>query len=312
MSIALTVTWSLATTALLLGFGRLKGRTPAAAVAVASLLPLTGIALGVVLRDGFLPVLLLVPLLLATVTSLGWLQVAAEGPRITWVVGITAAALPVLAFTWTPFAVVAGCAALPPWWRSIRSSSGRTRTLRLALMAGGVVTSAAYTVVVLANSLDFIEINGSIAAPAPPTTILVPLLVLLIAAGRWSAVRAPAFIPYLAGTAATAAITIYTILIQPEGVIWGYFPSKVPWIWTLVGLTMLLLPFAHPYDPPAPAVPGPCWPAARPASCWPRLPSRRSPRRSCLPAWPGCRAARRRAGRCGSGSSPPRTRYASQ
>ena len=68
VSIALTVTWSLATTALLLGFGRLKGRTPAAAVAVASLLPLTGIALGVVLRDGFLPVLLLVPLLLATVT----------------------------------------------------------------------------------------------------------------------------------------------------------------------------------------------------------------------------------------------------
>ena len=80
VSIALTVTWSLATTALLLGFGRLKGRTPAAAVAVASLLPLTGIALGVVLRDGFLPVLLLVPLLLATVTLLGWLQVATDGP----------------------------------------------------------------------------------------------------------------------------------------------------------------------------------------------------------------------------------------
>ena len=116
-------------------------------------------------------------------------------------------------------------------------------------MVGGVVTSAAYTVVVLANSLDFTEINGSIAAPAPPTTILVPLLVLLIAAGRWSAVRAPAFVPYLAGTAATAAITIYTILIQPEGVIWGYFPSKLPWIWTLVGLTMLLLPFAHPVRP---------------------------------------------------------------
>ena len=116
-------------------------------------------------------------------------------------------------------------------------------------MVGGFVTSAAYTVVVLANSLDFTEINGSIAAPAPPTTVLVPLLVLLIAAGRWSTVRTPAFVPYLAGTAATAALTVFTILIQPEGVIWGYFPSKLPWIWTLVGLTMLLLPFAHPVRP---------------------------------------------------------------
>ena len=220
VSIAMTVTWTLATTALLLGFRRLEGRTSAVALAAASLLPLTGIALGIVLRDGFLPVLLLVPMLLATIALLGWLQVATEGPRVTWVVGVTAAALPVLAFTWTPFAVVAGCAALPPWWRSIRSSRGRTRTLRLALMAGGVVTSAAYTVVVLANSRDFVLINGSIAAPAPPTTLLVPLLVLLIAAGRWSAVRASAFRPYVAGTVATAVITIYTIQLQPAGVIW--------------------------------------------------------------------------------------------
>ena len=99
----LTVLWSLATGATLAGLGALRGRGAAVVLAVASLLPVTGLALGVLARDGFLPILLLVPLLLASLTVLAWLHTTDRtGPAVTTGVAVSAAALPVLAFVWTP------------------------------------------------------------------------------------------------------------------------------------------------------------------------------------------------------------------
>ena len=76
-----------------------------------SLLPVTGLALGVVLRDGFLPILLLVPLIMAALTVLGWLATTDRtGAPVTLGVAVSALAIPVLAFTWTPHAVAVGVA----------------------------------------------------------------------------------------------------------------------------------------------------------------------------------------------------------
>jgi hypothetical protein len=246
-STALTAVWTLATTAFLLGFAPLRGRAVAAVVVAGSLLPVTGLALGVLLRDGFLPVLLLMPVLLASLSVLSWLQTTDEsGGPVTVAVGVTALALPVLAFTWTPFAVIVGVASLLPWWRSLRGPRDRRRGVRLAAMVLGTAGSAAYCLFVLSQTDGFVTINGSIAAPAPVTVVLVPLLVLLIAAGGWTAVRLPDLAPYLVGTVAMLAITVYAVAVQPPGLAWNYFPSKIPWIWTLVGFPLLLLPFAHP------------------------------------------------------------------
>ena len=52
--------------------------------------------------------------------------------------------------------------------------------------------------------------------------------------------------PYLVGTVAAAGITAYTVLVQPEGLPWNYFPAKIAWTWLLAGLPLLLVPFAHP------------------------------------------------------------------
>ena len=95
----------------MLGLAPLRARAAGAVVVVASLLPLTGLALGVVLRDGFLPILLLVPLILCSLTVLGWLSTTDRaGAAVTVAVGVSAAAIPVLAFTWTP----------TPWWSGSR------------------------------------------------------------------------------------------------------------------------------------------------------------------------------------------------
>ena len=78
------------------------------------------------------------------------------------------------------------------------------------------------------------------------TALLVPVLVLLIATGRWSAIEAGAFVPYLLGTVAAAGIMAYAVLVQPQGLPWNYFPAKIAWTWLLAGLPLLLVPFAHP------------------------------------------------------------------
>ena len=113
MSVALAVVWTLTGTATLLASRRSGPARAGAVVVAASLLPLTGLALGVVLRDGFLPILLLVPLILCSLTVLGWLNTTDRtGAAVTVAVGVSAVAIPVLAFTWTPHAVVVGVAAL--------------------------------------------------------------------------------------------------------------------------------------------------------------------------------------------------------
>jgi len=215
-STALTVLWSLACTATLLGFAPLRGRAAAAVVVAASLLPVTGLALGVLIRDGFLPVLLLVPVLLATLSLLAWLsdpdRSADPGLPATTAVVLSALAVPVLAFTWTPFAVVAGVAGLVPWLRSARGVHGRSRTVRLTAVGLSAASGAAYGLYVLSQTEGFVTINGSIAAPAPVTVALVPLLVLLVAASGWTAVRLPQLAPYLLGTVAMLAITAYAVI----------------------------------------------------------------------------------------------------
>ena len=126
VSVALTVLWTVTGTATLLGFAPLRARGAWAVVVAASLLPLTGLALGVVLRDGFLPILLLVPLILCSLTVLGWLSTTDRtGAAVTVAVGVSAVAIPLLAFTWTPHAVVVGVAALLPWLRAVRAGDQR-------------------------------------------------------------------------------------------------------------------------------------------------------------------------------------------
>ena len=245
LSTGMTVLWTLASTAALTGLGALRGRAAWAVVAVASVLPLTGLGLGVLLRDGFLPILLLVPLVLCSMSVLAWLfTTERSGTPVTVAVGASAAALPVLAFTWTPVAVAVGAASLPVWLRTVRP--GEQRPWRLVLMVLGSGSAAAYTLFVLTHTEGFVQINGSITAPAPVIGLLVPLVVLLVALGGWSAIPFRAFTPYFVGTIAAAGITAYAVWVQPAGLPWNYFPSKVAWIWVLVGVPLLLVPFAHP------------------------------------------------------------------
>lgn len=249
VSAALTVLWTLASTGMLLALGPLRGRAAAAVVVVASLLPVTGLALGVVLRDGFLPILLLVPLIMAALSVLGWIATTDQrGRPVTVAVAVSAVAIPVLAFTWTPHAVAVGVAALLPWLRVLRD--GEQRAARLTAILLGTASGAAYCVYVLTQAAGFIDIPGGIASPTPVMAALVPLLVLVVVAARATSVHASALTPYLVGTVAVAGIVAYSVAVQAEGLAWNYFPAKIAWTWMIAGLPLLLVPFAHPRERP--------------------------------------------------------------
>jgi len=241
-SLALAVAWTLASTATLWA---LRDRPHWAAVAAASLLPVAGIGLGVLLRDGFLSILVLAPLLLCTLSVLAWLATTKRtGIGVTVAVGITAAAVPLAAFTWTPHAIVVGAAALVPWRRALLSREHHR--VRLALMVAGATTGAAYFVYVVSQAAGrLVDAPGSIAAPSPVVVAVVPVLVLVIAVARLSSAPEAVFVPYLVGSLAAAALTVEFVITQPDGQAWNYFPAKFAWVWLLVGLPLLLVPLAH-------------------------------------------------------------------
>ena len=254
VSTALTVVWSLVTTATLLALAPLRGRAMVPVVVVASLLPVTGLALGVVLRDGFLPILLLVPLIMAALAVLGWLATTdLTGTPVTVAVAVSAAAIPLLAFTWTPHAVAVGVACLLPWLRALRT--GDQRAARLAAIVLGTSAGAAYCVYVLHQAGTFIDIPGAIASPKPVMAALVPLLVLLVVSTGCTSVNTSALVPYLVATVPVVGIVAYAVAVQAEGLAWNYFPAKIAWTWMLAGLPLLLVPFAHPRAPGRAVVP---------------------------------------------------------
>lgn len=243
-SLALAVAWTLAAAAAVAGLGRLRA-SAAPVTAVASLLPLTGVGLGVALKDGFLSILLLVPLLLCTLVVLGWLATTRRrGAGVTVAVGVTAAAVPVAAFTWTPLAVVLGGAALLPWWRAVRTPEHRTA--RVAMVVAGVAGGAAYTVYVVTTASRLLDAYGAIEAPPPLVAALVPVLVLVVAVGRLTSLPVAVFAPYLAGSVVALVVTLSLVVMQPDEARWNYLPAKLAWVWLLVGLPLLLAPFAHP------------------------------------------------------------------
>jgi hypothetical protein len=245
-SLVLAVAWTLAAPAALVALGPVRTRAALAALAVASVLPLAGVALGVLLKDGFVSILLLVPLLLSALSVLAWLGSGDRpGRGATLAVGVTSAAIPVVAMTWTPLALVLGCAAVAPWWRTLRS--GEHRRTRLLLMAAGAGLGGAYAVHVATSAGGrLVDAGGSITAPSPWWCALVPVLVLVVAGGRATRARTSAFVPYLVGSLAAAAVTGAAVLAQDDGEYWNYYPAKFAWVWLLVGLPLLLAPFAHP------------------------------------------------------------------
>jgi hypothetical protein len=222
-------------------------------VVAASLLPLTGLALGVTMRDGFVSILLLQPLVLCSLAVLAWLATTDDtGTPVTVAIGATAVALPLASTTWTPYFAVLAAACALPWLRHLRS--GRQRLPRLGLMLVGAGAGATVCLVVIAHADGFVAVNGSIAAPSPATTLLVPLVVVALAVGGWSSVEPRAFVPFFAGSVAVLGIVAYSVAAQPPGLAWNYYPSKVAWLWTVAALPLLLVPFAHPRrSEPAPA-----------------------------------------------------------
>jgi hypothetical protein len=242
----LFVLWSLLAVLGLVAVGPVGGRPQPSVLAAASLVPVSGIAAGVLLADGFVSTLLLVPLVLATLTVLS------GGPRprttaaTTATVVLTAMALPLLSFTWTPFFGVLALACVPFWLRAVRESIGRTRAVRLAAMLLGGGAGSAYCLQVLRATEGAVTYGGAVNGPSPVLALAIVLGFAAVVLTGASTTARTALIPWLTATGVLVALVVVVVALQPADARWNYYPAKTAWTWTLVLLPMLLLPLAHP------------------------------------------------------------------
>lgn len=215
--------------------------------AAASLLPLTGLGLGVILADGFTPILLLLVVAIPTFAVLAWALTEPDlGRPTTLAVANTAAALPVLAFTWTPVFGIAAVACLPTWVAALRTSPSPERRLRLLVTGLGGATGSAYCLFMLTKADRFITIPGSIAAPTALTAVAVVLVVAATTLSAGTALPRRHIAPWAVGTVTSLAVVVYAVAVQPPGLPWNYFPAKVAWVWILLSLPLVLTALVHP------------------------------------------------------------------
>ena len=242
-----TIAWSLSSAGLVWAVGGLRHRAQALALLAASLIPLTGLGLGVALRSGFFSIVFAMPLLISALSLSVWTVRTRDrrrGSMLSWVA--MSMILPVAATTWTPMLpvetmVVAGAII------GFHRRSMVQETLKAVGIAGVAMVAAVLLVLPLLTgpgNLAAVTATGWISPPPPAVFLTVPLIVLAIAVAGLPQVRRSVFLPYLLGTLAAGAVVTYAVAQQPPGLEWNYYPAKLAWIWVLVGFPLLLTPAA--------------------------------------------------------------------
>jgi hypothetical protein len=241
-----TIAWSLSSAGLVWAVGGLRHRAQALALAAASLIPLTGLGLGVALSSGFFSIVFAMPLLISALSLAVWTVRTRDrrrGSMLSWVA--MSMILPVAATTWTPMLpvetmVVAGAII------GFHRRSMVQETLKAVGIAGVAMVAAVLLVLPLLTgpALAAVTATGWIFPPPPAVFLTVPLIVLAIAVAGLPQVRRSVFLPYLLGTLAAGAVVTYAVAQQPPGLEWNYYPAKLAWIWVLVGFPLLLTPAA--------------------------------------------------------------------
>ena len=241
-----TIAWSLSSAGLVWAVGGLRHRAQALALAAASLIPLTGLGLGVALRSGFFSIVFAMPLLISALSLSVWTVRTRDrrrGSMLSWVA--MSMILPVAATTWTPMLpvetmVVAGAII------GFHRRSMVQETLKAVGIAGVAMVAAVLLILPLLTgpARAAVTNTGGISPPPPAVFLTVPLIVLAIAVAGLPQVRRSVFLPYLLGTLAAGAVVTYAVAQQPPGLEWNYYPAKLAWIWVLVGFPLLLTPAA--------------------------------------------------------------------
>ena len=238
--------WSLASAGLIWAIGSLRHKTQAFALTGASLVPLTGLGLGVALRDGFFSAIFALPLFVAALGLATW-SVRFRGRREGWILTWLAivAILPIAAMTWSPMLPIEAalvCGALLGLHE--RSIARRTLMRGCLAVASILVTLALLWPFLKGQGEQPIAASGSIIPPSLEVFVLVPILVLAIGLAGALQVRRSVYLPYAFGTLGAGILVGYAVWRQPPGALWNYYPAKIAWLWILVSFPLLLVPAA--------------------------------------------------------------------
>ena len=218
------------------------------AIVAASLIPLTGIGVGIGIYGGFVTALLVIPLItfslvLATAIHQGRLP---QSVVVLLLVTMGATVIIVL-LLWSFIAPTAiallGLGTITSW----RILSRRLRLMFIAVVIGGVVVLAP---LIKDWGREVLESNifawgGSITAPSATILLVTPLAVFAMVLATGTHRPAHFLWAYSIGLV-SSLMMIAVIVYEPAGPpVWSYYGSKVAWIWIAASLPLAVLPIAQ-------------------------------------------------------------------
>jgi hypothetical protein len=208
------------------------------ALAISSLAPLSGLVVGVALRDGFYPAvvtIVVVALSLVMLTAVGRTDDQAER-FVALAFGIVA--IPVLAACWTavvaPVAIGLVVVGLPTFIRM--RGFHRIGIIGVVAIAGLVAIWVVLPLLRAGTASAYIALPGSIAAPSPEVFVAFAALACVVAMTTSARRGSRRLAAYPVATLVVLALVVYAVSAQPPTMLWGYYPSKLAWIWIAVSL----------------------------------------------------------------------------
>jgi hypothetical protein len=218
------------------------------AVLTASLLPLSGIGIGVAVLEGFSTALLAAPLLTLAVVMAMSLSSGSASPGLRLVLLSTIAGAAVLVlFLWSFIAlpvVVILLFGLAISWARLAPK------LRIVLVATAIALALFVAPTLLKWARDIQNVNALAAGgsiPYMPVQLLVmqPILALATVLGLGTNTAIRRLVPYLVASAAVFVTVALIVSLPPGNATWSYYGSKAAWIWALATIGLVALPIAR-------------------------------------------------------------------
>jgi hypothetical protein len=224
------------------------GRCASSAVLAASLVPLTGIGIGIAFLEGFSTALLAAPLLALGIGLTNSLGSDALSPRRRITLLLTIAIDAVLVLLLWSFAALPLVAL---FLLGLCLSWGQlNRRHRILLIFFTCIAALVAAPVLLAWAKDIRDSNalaagGSIPLISLSLLVIQPLVIVAAVMGASLGHLRRRLMPYVVGLAA-AYVSILVVLALPPGpATWSYYAAKLAWIWGLATLGLVALPIAR-------------------------------------------------------------------
>jgi hypothetical protein len=210
-------------------------------IAAASLAPLTGVGIGVALRDGYYSAVVTIVFSLATLGLIALAENSSSLRERGWALGIASLGIPVVAACWTPLAVPIAAAWVFIAFRSLRHLTREVSRWIWTVAFLSACVTAMVVVPLIRYSLRTGKVTsaGAITPPSPDMILAFVAIACAFAIITQKTPR-PAWHPpaFVVASVVALVIVVAAMAAQPTTDAWAYYPAKLAWAWACIALPL--------------------------------------------------------------------------